>query len=479
MKNTLIITIFLLISVVLEAENKKLENQVSVDFSVVLKKNVKGVSGVNLCWLLDSDISRPRPRSMKTALSELGVGALRFPYGHLGDNYMWTTPPYEDAINGLTPRVASLDGFPKWNWAVNSDGTFKKSMDFDEYIQLCKSIDAEPLIMVNVLSFKYPNGPTKETLIKSAAEWVKYSNIIRKYGVKYWQLGNEVEHTKELTKDEYVEIFGAMAKAMKAIDPDIKVGTGVLGNVDWNNQILANYPDLVSFISTHQYTFNQKFAENGFEGWKNNIQVPILNPRKMQNLLNSNLKYKDVEIMITETGSTGGKWPEGRTNDLYKALNWFEMNMEEISLQNVKYSFFWGTHSPWGDGIINTGLEFLLTNKENDITPTGKIVELINRYLPLNLVKASCTGTYLRTYAGISSDKKEFSIFVLNKNDKTEDCQISLNGIELKKYSVQRIVFTGNSPNDSKPEIDIFNEKTKNIVTLSPVSLTIFRYQKK
>ncbi|MCX6309085.1 MAG: hypothetical protein NTY32_09770, partial [Bacteroidia bacterium] len=383
MKKNPIVLIFLIFPVFLFAQNASDSlvtlHQLSVDFSVIQKVNVKGCSGANLCWLLDSDKFRPRPRSMKVALSELGVGALRFPYGHLGDNYLWTTPPYEKAINGLSPRVATMSAIPgKWDWCVHADGTFKNSMDFDEYVQLCKSIDAEPLIMVNVLAFKYPDGPTKDTLIKSATEWVKYSNIIRKYGVKYWQLGNEVEHTKELTKEEYVEIFGEMATAMRKMDPSIKVGTGVLGNVDWNRTVLENHESLVGFISAHQYTFNQKFAESGFEGWKNNAEVPIQNIRKMQNLLNSEPKYKDVELLITETGSTGAKWPEGRTNDLYKALNWFEMNMEELVLPNVKYSFFWGTHSPWSGENANTGLEYLLTNKENNTTPTGKIVELIN-----------------------------------------------------------------------------------------------------
>ena len=484
MKKLLLISVLVFASSIIMAKEIKTIQQVSVDFSVIIKTNAQGASGANLCWLLDSDKFRPRPRSMKSALTDLGVGALRFPYGHLGDNYLWTTPPYENAINGLTARVATKTSIPgKWDWCVNADGTFKNALDFDEYIQLCKSIGAEPLIMVNVLSFKYANGPSLETLLQSAAEWVKYANVTRKYGVKYWQLGNEVEHTKELTKEEYVDVFGKMATAMKSVDSTIHIGTGVLGNVQWNKQILETYPHLVSFISAHQYAFNQKFAETGYEGWKELTELPIKNVRGMQNLLDSKPEYKDLKIMITETGATGGKWPDGRTNDLYKSLYWFEMNMEEISLPNVKYSFFWGTHSPWNGENGDTGLEYLLTNKENNTTPTGKIVELINKYLPVNIVKTQIVSGYLRTYAGINPDKNEVAVFVLNKNDKAESCNLNLSGIDMSEYKCEKIEFAGKSATDTNPQTTIsktvWKQKKKLNLTLAPISLTIFKFKRK
>jgi alpha-L-arabinofuranosidase len=459
-------------------------NDIAIDFSVIEKQNVKGASGANLCWLLDSDKYRPRTKSMKTALTELGVGALRFPYGHLADNYLWTTPPYENAVSELTARVATMSQAPgKWDWCVRPDGTFKEVLDFDEYITLCKNVGAEPLIMVNVLSFRYEGGPTLESLITSAAEWVRYSNIIRKYNVKYWQLGNEVEHTKEITLTEYVDIYGKMAAAMKAVDPTIKVGTGVLGQTAWNKAVLEKHPDLVSFVSAHQYTFNQPFTEKGYEGWKEQVNVELRNIRRTQSLLLEKPEYKNIEIMITETGSTGGKWPEGRTNDLYKALNWFEMNMEELLLPNVKYSFFWGTHSPWSGENTDTGLEYLLTTKDNNTTPTGRIIELINNYMPAQIVKTDRVSGFLRTYAGISKDKKELSIFILNKNDKVEKINLNISGINFKSYLSEKIIFTGTSPVDIHPKVS--KSKGNKVSgqqiteTVTPYSLTILRYYKK
>lgn len=460
------------------------EASLNVDFSVVVKQNVRGASGANLSWLLDSDKYRPRPRSMQVALSEMGTGALRYPYGHLADNYLWTTPPYEKAVDGLTPRVATMSMTPgQWKWAVNADGTFVNAMDFDEYIALCKAIGAEPLVVVNVLSFRYKNGPSLETLIDAAAEWVKYANVIRKYGVKYWQLGNEVEHTREITKDEYVEIFGKMASAMKQADPSIKVGTGVLGQTDWNRRVLQEHPGLVSFISAHQYTFNQAFAERGYEGWKNQPEALIPNIRKMRKLLNEKPEYADIELMITETGAIGGEWPDKRTNDLYKSLYWFEMNMEELLSPNVKYTFFWSTHSPWNGDNRDTALENLLTNKDNKSTPTGSIVEIINACLPRQMVKTNCNNPFLRLYAGISVNKEKAAVFVLNKNDKPEPAVLDLSGFDSGNYKRKKLVFRGDSPGDENPEIKRFQNEEyvsgRFTEIFAPYSLTVLLYEKK
>jgi len=80
MKKHLIIICFLCIAIINAQNTQKVkcgsDNQISIDFSVIEKQNVKGASGANLCWLLDSDKYRPRTRSMHTALAELGVGAL-------------------------------------------------------------------------------------------------------------------------------------------------------------------------------------------------------------------------------------------------------------------------------------------------------------------------------------------------------------------------------------------------------------------
>jgi len=106
-------------------------------------------------------------------MKDMGVKYIRFPYGHLADNYLWDADG--DWGNSLTPKVATFSQGPaNWDWAVNqSSGEFINDMDFDEYISICNEVGAEPMVVVNILSYKYNNGPTYEQLKESAVEWVR------------------------------------------------------------------------------------------------------------------------------------------------------------------------------------------------------------------------------------------------------------------------------------------------------------------
>ena len=100
----------------------------------------------------------------------------------------------------------------------------------DEFIRLCKKLGAEPYITVNV-----GTGTPQE-----AARWVEYCNggpktemgrlrakngHAQPYGVKYWNIGNE-EYLPTLGGTDgrqYSRNFNLFAKAMRAVDPTIKL----------------------------------------------------------------------------------------------------------------------------------------------------------------------------------------------------------------------------------------------------------------
>ena len=244
------------------------QDTISIDFNKITKRNIpEGAASANLCWLLDSDAKRPNNhKSFSEAINELGCGSLRFPYGHLADNYLWHTPPYDNTQKGLRPAVATQTQTPaQWDWATNKDGTFKSAMDFDEYMSMCTHLDIKPLVVVNALSFKYKGGPTINELTTSAAEWVKYAKK-KNYHVEYWQIGNEVDHHPDLiTKDEYVDAYQQISTAMKAVDPEVKVGPGILSKTPFFKKIITQTPDLIDFTSCHQYLWSYKESCSTYE----------------------------------------------------------------------------------------------------------------------------------------------------------------------------------------------------------------------
>jgi len=456
------------------------QEQISVDFSVTKKSNVNsGIASANLCWLLDSDINNPKATtSFSDAIEEMGIGSLRFPYGHLADNYLWHTPPFDNVKKGLRPKVATMSQAPgKWSWAVNSNGSFKDAMDFDEYMILCQKLNIKPLVVVNVFSHKYKNGPTLDALMETAVEWVKYANKMN-YEVEYWQIGNEVDHHKDLlSPEEYINCYQKFAKAMKAVDPSIKVGPGILQSVKYFKDIISLYPDLIDFTSCHQYMWKYIKTCTNYELWRDHQDNYIPNVRKMQNVVANSVKPA-MEIVITETGVSPDQGL-GSTNNVYKALWYFDVLMNEISQPNVAYSYFWGTHSPW-DGnkdADNYDVAVLLRTDDNSRKPIAEVVKLVNDQILDNIVQTKQISGKVRTFASMNQRGDKCNVFLMNKNNAEETVEISINQLPENIVHFSRIALKGKNPDDRKlilsnsEKIKIKGDKIT--LTLAPLSITI------
>ena len=462
------------------------QNSVTVDFNKIVKENVrKGGSSANLCWLLDSDLKRPNQhQSMKQALSEVGVGALRFPYGHLADNYLWHAAPYDNMENGLRPKVAAMSRPPsKWSWAVKSDASFKHAMDFDEFMDLCQTQNIVPLVVVNLLSFKYDGGPTIEELATSAAEWVKYAKK-KGYKVAYWQIGNEIDHhPKTITLSEFIEAYKTIASAMKAVDPSANIGPGILGKQKYFTALYEVAPDLVDFTSCHQYMFPFIESCKTYDLWSKSNQVYISNVLKMQRAV-ERTGEKNMEILITETGVSPSGKDFGNVSNTYKALWWFEVLMSELMVPNVSYSFFWGTHSPWkgevDDDKDDVAVMFRLDN--NSRKPTAEVSRLVNSNLKDQFVESSTTSDALRVFSMLSKNKEEGTIFIMNKLKTSIPVSLNLINAPADVKELDVVVLSGKGPFVKKmvyKENGVIGVKAgKALISIPPLSIYVLRYGK-
>ena len=429
--------------------------------------------GVNACWLMDSDRERPRETSFADAMKAMGVEFIRFPYGHLADNYLWDADG--DWGNTLTPKVATFSESPgEWEWAVDSStGEFIKDMDFDEYISICEEVGAEPMVVVNILSYKYDNGPTYEQLKEAAVEWVRYANKTKKYNVKRWALGNEVDHHSDLiSQEEYKALYTDFAAAMKAVDPDIWVGPGLLSK--WHKELLEHDPAQIDFVCVHNYLYAFNWRNEGYEGWKNATDLLVNNVEKCQNIVNRSSK-PDIEIHVTETNSR--PWKDNSDNDdLFRALVYAEMLLSAASFEDVKATYVWNTHGPWGGAHENAPYNVLdLTNTRE---PRGDIIKMINENLLDYMVSVPRVSGYVRSYASVSEDNSRLTIFLLNKNDRPEKVHLSLPAFEAEsQYSVQ--TYTGKDPYDESPMLSTVHQEglanNQLEMELPPISLNIIQ----
>jgi alpha-N-arabinofuranosidase len=133
----------------------------------------------------------------------------------------------------------------------------------DEFMKTVKEIGAEAVITVSDFIgnekdaadlVEYLNAPcdTKYPWAEKRAE----NGHPEPYGVKYFEIGNEVSHgnhrdIKRVTPEEYSKKYIVYWEAMKKIDSSIKIGAVVENDWWWNRSVIEHVKDNVDFVIQH------------------------------------------------------------------------------------------------------------------------------------------------------------------------------------------------------------------------------------
>ena len=195
---------------------------------------------------------RMNDAATSTLLSNAGVKLVRYPGGGYGDGYHWQTH------------------------TVEGGGFVAPNTEFDPFVAMVRAAGAQPVIIAN-----YGSGTPQE-----AADWVRYANVTKGYGIKYWEIGNELygnglygatwetdKHDSK-TAATYANNVVQFVSAMKAVDPTIKVGAvlttpgnwpdGIVGpgdTMDWNHTVLSIAGPRIDFGIVHHYPNSSSEAE--------------------------------------------------------------------------------------------------------------------------------------------------------------------------------------------------------------------------
>lgn len=151
-------------------------------------------------------------------LKRLRMPVIRYPGGNFVSGYRW-----RDGVGPVEERPARTD----LAWGALEPNVFGTN----EFIAFCRALGAEPYLAVNC-----GDGDMRE-----ARDWVEYcngakntelANLRRQHGyeephrVKYWGIGNEVDGPWQIgykTAEEYARAFTEFGKAMRWVDPGIKL----------------------------------------------------------------------------------------------------------------------------------------------------------------------------------------------------------------------------------------------------------------
>ncbi|HZM88921.1 MAG TPA: alpha-L-arabinofuranosidase C-terminal domain-containing protein [Blastocatellia bacterium] len=205
------------------------------------------------------------------AVRQLNVSILRWPGGNFASGYNW-----KDGIGPRDQRPVRTE--LAWN-ALESNrfGT-------DEFLRYCERLKTEPYICINL----------GLGTIDDARHWVEYCNESRRtfwadqrrkngreqpYKVTYWALGNEIDGPWQLghkNADEYAKFALEAAKAMRAVDRNIKLVASGSSNygadwIGWNRTTLATLRNVIDYIAIHTYINNRENDLERFLGWSQTI----------------------------------------------------------------------------------------------------------------------------------------------------------------------------------------------------------------
>lgn len=197
------------------------------------------------------------PPDLPARLKAAGVTALRYPGGSYSDIYHWK----------------SHAGTAGQTIYINPNDTFDNFMTKDVLPS-----GAQAILTVNYGSNAAGNGGGDPA---EAADWVRYANKEKGWNIHYWEIGNEVggngffgteweldlhapspkgdnrKGNPALSQTAYGKNSLEFIRAMKAVDPTIKIGVGVdmpdSNPGTGNEALLREVKDKIDFAIVHWY----------------------------------------------------------------------------------------------------------------------------------------------------------------------------------------------------------------------------------
>jgi hypothetical protein len=350
----------------------------------------------------------------------------------LGSNYgPWIAVPVDMLPAAYASGVTAIR-FPGGAWGDRND---LKSYQIDAFIAFCREVGAMPTISVRL----------REGTPEAAAELVRYTNIEKEYGVTYWSIGNEptlfaaelqtAGRADDYTIEQYLVEWRALAEAMKAVDPTIKLmGPEVhqftanaaanpkdSAGKDWMIEFLRANGDLVDVVTYHRYPFPRSRSEpdvtindlrQNTREWEDTVVY-------LRGLIND-ITGRDIPIALTEVNqqwnaAIGGiATPDSHYNAIWLAEMLGRLMRQDIFMVNHWLLTSPGTQGGWG--LIGRG----------ELRPSYYVFQLYSHF-GQELLHSDSGLEDVSVYAA-RRDDGALTILVINLADADQEAVLRVSG---------------------------------------------------
>ena len=340
--------------------------------------------------LLPADHINGWRRDVVEATKELRPSILRWGGSTIDPGgYKW-----KDGIGDRDKRTP----FINTNWGRRDSN----DVGVEEFIQFCRAVGSEPLVCVSFADgpqsagelVEYCNGSAETTWGKVRAE----NGHPSPYAVKYWQIGNEVDHSEVPAKSV------DFCRAIKTADPEAFVFSSFP-----SGPLFEKIGGLISYLAPHYYTSDLAWIESDI--------------RSLRELIRNSAQRDKVKLAVTEWNINAGNWGLGRgklyTLDcaLFEAqfLNILHRNSDVVEIacrSNLVNSFCGGTIQTNAAGLYRI--------------PSFYVMKLFSEHskpLPLTI---SETPRGLDVTACASDDRTSLCVFAVNLRKEPVELKLDL-----------------------------------------------------
>lgn len=357
-------------------------------------------------------------------LKELNAPFYRWPGGNFVSGY-----DFYDGIGDRDKRptkrnlnyIGLEDGFANDADRLASDlinigslgfyGAFEPN-DFglDEFIKMCRYLNAEPNIVVN-------SGLGSAQMAKDEVEYCngsegRYASLRpqkESYNVKYFSIGNEMNGDWQLGHTDintYTERHNTFAKAMKSVDPNIKIIAVGDNASSWTQAMVNACKNQMDYTSEHFYA----------ERVEDNVKEHILSMKKQAEMRINNHRsingIGDIKIAIDEYAYMNAEAPSRMKDGMGIASGVNEMikNGDVVSI------------ACYSSTVNATQGQIITDNFASYLEGSGYALSLYkdnlkNHYLPMKY-RLSAGDEYYEAIMTINKEKTEVALAVINTTDK-------------------------------------------------------------
>lgn len=280
----------------------------------------------------------------------------------------------------------------------------------DEFIKMCRYLNAEPNIVVN-------SGLGSAQMARDEVEYCngsegRYASLRpqkESYNVKYFSIGNEMNGDWQLGHTDintYTERHNTFAKAMKSVDPNIKIIAVGDNASSWTQAMVNACKNQMDYTSEHFYA----------ERVEDNVKEHILSMKKQAEMRINNHRsingIGDIKIAIDEYAYMNAEAPSRMKDGMGIASGVNEMikNGDVVSI------------ACYSSTVNATQGQIITDNFASYLEGSGYALSLYkdnlkNHYLPMKY-RLSAGDEYYEAIMTINKEKTEVALAVINTTDK-------------------------------------------------------------